>query len=116
MEPQHQAALASSPDLATIETPVRSPYLDHEGWLRWTYDTGAMISAFRLDARIGKTASGELNERLSTGMEKVHSKGHVAFVDWNGGYIIPYISTLARKIQQLVQREIVKEPGAIRLF
>ena len=31
-------------------------------------------------------------------------------------YIIPYSSTLARKIQQFVQNEIVNEPGAIRLY
>ena len=49
-----QPALASSLDLASIETLVRSPHLDHEGWLRWTYDTGAAISAFSLDARIGQ--------------------------------------------------------------
>ena len=68
-EPQ-PPALASSLDLALFETPVRSPHLDHEGWLRWTHDTGAAISAFPLDARIGtetqandrscKTASGDL--------------------------------------------------------
>ena len=51
-EPQQQPALASS-FLASIETLVRSPHLDHEGWLRWTYDTGAAISAFSLDAKIG---------------------------------------------------------------
>ena len=49
---------------------VRSPHLDPEGWLRWTYDTGAAIPAFSLDAKIGteteanecshKDASGEL--------------------------------------------------------
>ena len=70
VEPQPQPALASSQDLASIETPVRSPDQDHEGWLRWTYGTGAAISAFPLDARIGtetqakdcsyKTATGEL--------------------------------------------------------
>ena len=70
VEPQAQPALANSPDMASIETPVRSPHLDHKGWLRWTYDTGAAISAFPLDAKIGtetqandcsyKTASGEL--------------------------------------------------------
>ena len=47
---------------------------------------------------------------------KVHSKGHVAVVDSNGGYNILSNSTLARKIQQLVQREIVKEPGAVALY
>ena len=46
---------------------------------------------------------------------KVHSKGHVAVVDSNGGYIILYNSTLARKIQQLGQKEIVNE-FAIRLY
>ena len=42
-------------------------------------------------------------------------KGHVAVVDSNGGHVISYNSTFARKIQQLVQNEIVKEFGAIRL-
>ena len=70
VEPQPQPARASSPNLASIETPVRSPHPDYEGWLRWTYDTGAAISADPLDARIGtetqandysfKTASAEL--------------------------------------------------------
>ena len=36
VKPQPQPALASSLDLASIETPVRSPHPDHEGWLRWT--------------------------------------------------------------------------------
>ena len=35
---------------------------------------------------------------------KVRRKGHVAVVDSNGGYIVPYNSMLARKIQQLVHR------------
>ena len=48
VEPQPQPAPASSPDLASIETLVRSPHLDHEGWLRWTYDTGA-AARFHLD-------------------------------------------------------------------
>ena len=70
VEPQPQPALASSLDVASIETLVRSPHLDNEGWMRWTYDTGAAMSAFSLDARIGtetqandcsyKAASGEL--------------------------------------------------------
>ena len=53
VEPQPEPALASSLDLVSIETPVRSPHPDHEGWLRWTYDAGAAISAFPLDARTG---------------------------------------------------------------
>ena len=148
-EPQPQPALASSLDL----TPVRSTHLDPEGCLRWTYDTGAAISIFPLDARIGtktqandcsyKTAAGELISdrgglrvqgtsehgngvtfqgwkvdvhKTLISASKVHSKSHVAVVDSNGGCIIPYNSTLARKIQQLVQKEIVKESGAIRLY
>ena len=47
---------------------------------------------------------------------KVHSKGHVAVGDSNGGYIIPDNSMLARKTQQFVQKETVKEPGALRLY
>ena len=56
--------------MVTGRASVRSPHLDHEGWLRWTYDTGAAISTFPLDARLGteaqandcsyETASGEL--------------------------------------------------------
>ena len=38
---------------------------------------------------------------------KVHSKGHVAIVNSNGGYIIPYNSTFARHVQQFVQHEII---------
>ena len=62
-EPQPQPALASSLNKASIDSPVGSPHPDQEGWLRWTYDTCAAISAFPLDARIGtakQAASGEL--------------------------------------------------------
>ena len=116
--------------------------------MRWTYDTGAAISAFPLDARIGtetqandcsyKTASGELisdrgglraqgtNEhgygvtfqgrkadvhKTLISASKVHSKGDVAVVDSNGGYIIRYNGMLARKIQQPVDKETDKELG-----
>ena len=37
-------------------------------------------------------------------------------MDSNGGYIIPHNSTLARKIQQFVQIEIVNELGAVHLY
>ena len=47
---------------------------------------------------------------------KVHSKGHVAVVDSQRGFIIPRNSTLARMIQQIVPSEIANEPGAARLF
>ena len=47
---------------------------------------------------------------------KVHSRGHVAVVDSNGGYIFLYNSTLGRNIQQFVQNEIVNELGVIRLY
>ena len=70
-EPQPLPALSSSLDLASIESPVRSPHLDGEGWLRWKCATSAAISASPLDARIGtetqendcsyKTASGEFS-------------------------------------------------------
>ena len=60
VEQQPQLDFASSLDLASFETPGRSPHLDPEGWLRWTYDTGAAISAFPLDAKTG-TAT-EANE------------------------------------------------------
>ena len=64
-------AAASSCEVSRLgATLVRSPDPDHEGWLRWTYDTSAAILAFPLDARIGtetqandcshKTAPGEL--------------------------------------------------------
>ena len=153
VEPQFEQALASSLDLASFETLVRSPHLDPEGWLRWTYGTGAAISAFPLDAKIGtetqanecsyKSASGDLISdggglrvkgtteygcgvtfqgrkadvhKTLISASIVHSKGHVAVVDSNGGYIIPPCnSTLASKIQQFVQNETGNEPGAIRL-
>ena len=148
-EPPPRAALASSPDLASIETSIRSPRLDQEGWLSWTYDTGAAISAFPIGRETQandcsyKTASAELLSdrgglrvhgtaehgygvtfqgkkadvhKTLISASKVHSKGHDAVVDSNGGYIVPYNSMLARKIQQLVQKEIVKELGAIRLY
>ena len=140
-----QPALATSLDLASIETLVRSPHPDHEGWLRWTYDTGVAISEFPLDAWIRtetqandcsyKTASGELiadrgGSRVQGTTEyvrgvtfqgrkadvhktlisasNVHSKGHVAVVDADGGYIIPYNSSLnnsfrRRRSMNLVQ-------------
>ena len=53
-------ALSSALDSTSFETLVRSPHLDHEGWLRWTYDTGAAISAFPLYAQIGTETSGKL--------------------------------------------------------
>ena len=110
-------------DLALIETPIRSPHLDHEGWLKWTHDTSAGISAFPLDARIGTETQANdsaYKERLT--MERfshktpisasnVHNKGHDAVVDWNGGDIIFCNNMFTRKIQQIVQQEIVKEPG-----
>ena len=62
--------LQSQPALAEFSRLVRSLHIHHEAWLRWTYDTGAAISEFPLDARIGtekqakyccsKTAPGEL--------------------------------------------------------
>ena len=70
-----QPALAGSLELSSFgfegaAGAFHSPHLDPEGWLRWTYDTGAAITAFPVDARIGietepnaasyKTASGEL--------------------------------------------------------
>ena len=152
-EPQPQPALASSLDLASSQTLVRSPHLEPEGWLKWTHDTGAAISAFPLDGKSGtetqanewsyKTASGELISdrggvrewgtseygygvtfqgrkadvhKALISASKVHSKGRVAVVDSNGGYIIFYNSTLARKSQQLVQKEVSKEFGATRLY
>ena len=36
VEQQPPPTLASSLDLASFETPGRSPHLDPEGWLRWT--------------------------------------------------------------------------------
>ena len=124
----------------SIETAVRSPDLRSKGWLKWTCDTGAAISAFPLDARIGtelltsdrggmrvqgtteygygatfQGGKADVHKTL-TSVSKVHSKDRVAVVDSNGCYIILFNSTLARKIQQLVQKEIVKELGAIHLF
>ena len=51
VEQQPQPALASSLDLAASEKLGGKQHLDSEGWLRWTYDTGAAISAFPLDAK-----------------------------------------------------------------
>ena len=47
---QLRSSSANSQDLASCEKPSRSPHLDAEVWLRWTYDTGAAISSFPLDA------------------------------------------------------------------
>ena len=143
VEPQPQPALASSPNLASIATPVRTLHPDHEGWLRWTHDTGAAISADPLDARLGtetqandcsyKTASGELTSdrgglRVQGKTEygfgvtfqgrkaDVHKTLISASKVHNGGYIITYNSILARKTQQFIQKETVDEPGAIRLY
>ena len=111
----------------------------------WTYDTGAAISAFPLDAMIGtETDANEMwlqncfwgihpppwrlvcvqgttddgygvrNTLISA--RTVHSKGHVAVVDSNGGYIISHNSTLTRKIKPFVQQEIIHESGAVRLY
>lgn len=70
-----QPALAGSLELGAfgsdgVAGAYRSPHLDPQGWLRWTYDTGAAITAFPVDACMGtetepnaanyKTASGEL--------------------------------------------------------
>ena len=44
--------------------------------------------------------------------QREHSKGHVAVLDSNGGYIILYNNTLARQVRRLVRKETVKEPGA----
>ena len=53
VEPQPPPALACSLDLVSMETLVRSPHLGHERWLTWTHDTGAAVSAFPLDVKIG---------------------------------------------------------------
>ena len=124
-----------------------------EGWLRWTYDTCAAISAFPVNEKIGtetqankcsyKIASGELISdrdglrvqgtaeyrngvtfrcrkadvhKTLISASKVHSKGHVAVVDSEEGYIFLHNSTHAIKIQQFVQNEIVNELGSIRLY
>ena len=74
-EPQHQPALASSLDMASIETLVSSPHFDHESWLRWTCDTCAAISAFPLDARIGtKTDAKDCSNKTASG-ERISDRG-----------------------------------------
>ena len=45
---------------------------------------------------------------------KVHSKGHVAAVDSNGGYIILYNSALARDFNNSSEMRLSKNLGAIR--
>ena len=45
---------------------ILSQHLDHEGWLRWTYDTGAAITAFPQDARIGtETQANECSNKTA---------------------------------------------------
>ena len=62
-------------DLATIEKPVTSPHLDHEGWLRWTYDTGVPILAFPLGAKMGtQTQANECSYKTATG-ELISNRG-----------------------------------------
>ena len=136
VEQQPQLSHATSLDSASFETPGRSPHLNTEGWLRWTYDTGAATLAFPLDAMVGadtegnecsyKTSYGELIpdhggfcvqgmtecgygvtlrgrhaavHKTLISASKVHSKGHVAVVDSNGGNIILCNCALARKIE-----------------
>ena len=84
VKPQPQPALAISLDLASVETLVRSPHLDAEGWMKWTHDTGAAISAFPLTRKRRRmnvaikllqlnsfptVAACACKERLSVGME-----------------------------------------------
>ena len=77
----------------------------------------ACVCKERLSTGVGVTIQGRKADVQSLiSASKVHSQGHTAVVDSNGGYIIPYNSMLARRIQQLVQKEIVKELGAIRLY
>lgn len=150
-----EPVLAGSFELSAVDENrrVRFAHLNAEGWLRWTYDTGAAITAFPLDASMGietppngasyKTASGELipdhgglsvrgssesgynvilNGRkadvhktlVSAGM--VHKKGHVAFLDAEGGYLLPGWSALSKKIQQIIRQEVWKEKAAVKLY
>ena len=53
LEQRPQPALANSLDVASFEKRSRSPHLHPEGWLRWTCDPCAEISACPLDAKIG---------------------------------------------------------------
>ena len=152
VEQQPQLAHATSLDSASFETPGRSPRLNPEGCLRWTYDTGAAISAFPLDAMVGaetegneccyKKSCGELIpdhggfcvqgmtecgygvtlrgkhaavHKTLISASKVHSKGHVAVVDSNGGNIIFCNCALSRKIEPFFQNEIINELGSVRL-
>ena len=63
-----EPALASSVDLASFESLGRSPHLDPEGLLGWTYDTGAAISAFPLNANIGtETQANECSYEVASG-------------------------------------------------
>ena len=81
VEPQPQPDLASSPDLESIDLS------DHR-----THGYGVTFEGRKADVH-----------KTPIGASKVHSKGHVSVADSKGGNIIPYNSTLARKIQQLVQ-------------
>ena len=69
---------------------------DHDGWsVQGTIERGYGESPRDRQADVHKTL---------VSASKVHSEDHVAVVDSNGGYITFYNGTLARKIQQFVQK------------
>ena len=70
-------------------------------------DRGGLCVQGTAECGYGVTFEGRKADvhKTLTSVSKVHCKGHVAVVEPNGGYIIPYSSTHARKIQQVVQGE-----------
>ena len=71
-QPQGEPESASALELSAVDVQSLqgTPHLDPDGWLSFTYDTGAAVTAFPLDMEIGeseapseasyKTASGEI--------------------------------------------------------
>ncbi len=154
---QEEMQEAGNLEIGSFDSPFRPKsdcqYLDPDGWLKFTYDTGAAITAFPLDAKIGeeteandmnyKTASGELipdqgglkikalteaqhpltmNGRkadvhkvlLSAG--RVHSKGHVGYLNGAGGWVIPGGTALAKEMEDLIRKHARRTPGSIALY
>ena len=70
------------------------------------FDRGGLRMQGTSECGYGVTLQGRKADVHKTPISasNVHRKGHVADVESNGGYIIPNNSTLARKIQEFVQK------------
>ena len=68
------AAVEQQPQLALASSLSRSLRLHPEGWLRWTYDMGAAISAFPLYAKIGS----EMEANVATNLIQENSSPAMA--------------------------------------